>query len=643
MPRSRQLLLALGVAVGAVVFVFQAGVALSVVQAGMAGLGLQSHLSGAADGLASGDYELGIAEYELALESTDLLSDSANSLPVRILGSVPGISTAVENWQAGAEAAENIALATGTLITLYGDLSGKSGGTKIFSDGAVDLDRLGQIPETTTEVIAQLDAAEAALASMRLETSFSSVLDRARDRALEEMQPVQTAVAALDRIAPVLPDALGANEPKRYLIAIGNQAEMRASGGAPLSLVMVEFADGRISIPIKGQTSTQLFPPLNAAVSWFGPAFNPFFPGNQRNNPFVVTNTHPNYLFSAQEMAGAWTGGEYPQVDGVVFMDLTAVSAVLRETGPIESAAYGTVDADRLGEILLIDAYQNFGQEDAVERQQANQLLLDELLTRLLGGDDLVNAVQAIASTAPGRHFQMWMKEPRLEELALQAGFAGTVTDPDVGDWSAVYTQNGNQSKVDVFQQRNVLVRVNLLDDGSARVSQQLTMTNATPPDRPEGPPERIGYETMWVKNAYIMYVPDLATDLSSSYPDGFAVRPFKGHSRAQVGRGFVDDGFGHRMIRVVGWTPPGGQSAVSVSYALPAGTFSESDAPGLAYRLQAEPQPLFVDGTITVQVTPPSGWRPVRQSGMKTEGGTATVSAVQNAPVNVLIEFERP
>jgi hypothetical protein len=111
------------------------------------------------------------------------------------------------------------------------------------------------------------------------------------------MAPVQTAVEVLVDIAPVLPQALGADGPRRYLIAIGNQAEMRASFGAPLSLLMVEFDDGRISIPIKGQTSTELFPPLNARVNWFGPAYNPFFQGNQRNRPFVVTNTHPNMLF----------------------------------------------------------------------------------------------------------------------------------------------------------------------------------------------------------------------------------------------------------------------------------------------------------------------------------------------------------
>jgi hypothetical protein len=80
----------------------------------------------------------------------------------------------------------------------------------------------------------------------------------------------------------------------------------------------------------------------------------------------------------------------------------------------------------------------------------------------------------------------------------------------------------------------------------------------------------------------------------------------------------------------------------VSVSYDLPAGTFTPDANGHLTYRLQAEPQSLFVNSTLTVQVSGPSGWTPVAQPGMKVEGPTATVSAVQSAPVNVGIEFER-
>jgi len=638
--RPRLVLGGLAVAgVGGFVLWMQAGLAWSTFNLAAGGYGLQDNLSAAADGLTSGDYANAQQYFERAEDATVQMQKSVDIAPFVLAGRVPGVDVAMDNWRRAVDAASALTAATGNLITLYGDLSGKGDGPKIFSDGAIDLAMLEDVPGRVTTASLQLQSAHTNLSDILATTVPSQPLDQVRDRALEEMVPVEDAVAALEDIAPVLPDALGANGPRRYLIAIGNQAEMRAAGGAPLTLVMVEFNEGRISIPIKGPTSTQLFPPLNAPVDWWGPGGNPFFATNPRNAPFVVTNTHPNLLFSAREMAEAWVGGNYPPVDGVITLDLTAIAAVLDATGPVESEVYGTVDGERLGQILLIDAYMEFGQEGATDRQNANQELLNTLLERLLGGEDLVNAAQAITSTAPGRHFQAWLRNPELERLAMRSGAAGQVDDPGIGDWSAVYTQNGNQSKVDVFQQRNVLVTVNMEEDGSARVTQLVTMTNATPPDRPEGPPERVGYETSWLKNAYILYVPDAATQYRADYPTGFAVRPFKNHP--QLGRGWVDDGFGHRMIRLVGWTPPGGQSAVSVSYTLPAGTFEVVDG-ALEYRLQAEPQSLFVPSTLSVTVTPPAGWTPVQQPGQVQSGTTATISAVQDAPVNVTMRFTR-
>ncbi len=629
-------------ALGGFIFWLQMGLITSLGTLGWSGLGLQSHLSGAATGLTAGDYEAGEAEFQLADEATATLLKSVDTTQVRLVGEIPGLSAAVNNWRSSVEAASSISQATGQLIGLYGDLSGENGGARIFSDGRVNLERLELLPNEVSAAKDNIDSAASQLQGITTGTFATGLLDSIRNRALSELDPVQQAVNSLNDIAPVLPNALGADGIKRYLIAIGNQAEMRASGGAPLSLIMIEFEDGRISIPIKGQTSTQLFPPINAKVNWFGPALNPFFAQNPRDNPFVVTNMHPNFIYSAREMVNAWSGKwggpSYPEVDGVVTLDLTAIAAVLDATGPVQSKVYGTVTGDQIGQILLVDAYANFGQDDAQQRQNANQELLDALLTRVLSGSDLVPAAKAVAETAPGRHFQLWMKESRLEALALRAGAAGVVSDPGTGDWSAMYTQNGNQSKVDVFQQRNVLVTANLEADGSARVTQQLTLTNATPPDRPDGPPERVGYETMWLKSAYILYIPDAARDYNTSYPSGFTVRPFKGHN--QLGKGWVDDGFGHRMIRLVGWTPPGGQSAVSISYTLPVGTFSTNDSGELKYQILSEPQSLFIPSTLTLQVTGPQGFSPVKQAGMKINDGTATLSAVQSGPVNATIRF---
>ncbi|MDP2013208.1 MAG: DUF4012 domain-containing protein [Actinomycetota bacterium] len=628
----------LGIVVGAFVVWLQISSFTSLVSLGTGFRSFQTSLTSAANQISDGEYEAAQADFAQVQSAADRVDASAHGRNMVVLSWIPGLGSAVANWERLATASQQITTSTGDMLTLFGDLSGKSGAEKIFNDGAIDVDALRKLPPRVKSIDQGIAITFANLESIQANGPLSGPLASIQGRALKQIAPIQEAMKALVDLAPQLPDALGANGPKRYLIAIGNQAEMRASGGAPLTLILVEFDQGRITIPIKGQTSTELFPPLNAPVKWWGPSANPFFDVNPRNAPMVVTNTHPSLLTSAREMDGAWQGGQYPAVDGIVTVDLTAIGSVLNAMGPIQSPAYGEVTGDKLGQILLIDAYAKFGQEEAVARQKANQELLDQLLTKLLSGDELVTAAKAMAQTAPGRHFQVWMLNPDFESIIVKSGAGGAVVAPSKGDWSAVYTQNGNQSKVDVFQKRSVVVNAVINADGSAQVTQDVILTNATPADRPEGPPERIGYETSWLKAAYIMYVPNAAENMQATYPAGFAVRPFKNHQ--QYGRGYANDGFNQKLVRVVGWTGPGQSSTVTQSYTLPAGTFSANGS--LTYTLQADPQSLFKPSTITVRVTAPSGWAPVETEGMAVTGRTAEVSAVQNAPVNVVIDLQK-
>ena len=57
---------------------------------------------------------------------------------------------------------------------------------------------------------------------------------------------------------------------------------------------------------------------------------------------------------------------------------------------------------------------------------------------------------------------------------------------------------------------------------------------------------------------------------------------------------------------------------------------------------LRADPQSIWINSTITVRVTPPAGFTPVAAPGMQVTEGTAQISAVQDAPVNVSIDFKR-
>ena len=263
------LALVIAAVVGGFVLWLQAGLMVAFGYAAAGGMGLQDNLSAAAEELVAGDYAAGDAAYREASASAERVFKSWDIAQVALIKRIPPLEPAVRNWERVASGSVAIAQGTGELLSLYGDLSGKTTGERIFSDGSINTAMLEELPDRVTTVIDRLNAAERNLTTIEARSTLTQPLDGMRATALTEMQPVRQSVDAIADIAPVLQGALGADGPRRYLVAIGNQAEMRASGGAPLTLVMVEFNQGRISIPVKGQTSTQLFPPLNAPVTWF--------------------------------------------------------------------------------------------------------------------------------------------------------------------------------------------------------------------------------------------------------------------------------------------------------------------------------------------------------------------------------------
>ena len=167
-------------------------------------------------------------------------------------------------------------------------------------------------------------------------------------------------------------------------------------------------------------------------------------------------------------------------------------------------------------------------------------------------------------------------------------------------DAVAFYSQNVNGSKVDVFQKRSIDVTAVIATDGSATVTQAVTVRNAIPTSVPVSG-EKTGYTSPWSRSAFFFYQPSAATDVSLTAPGGFEPDPWTG------GGDWTDDGYGRELTRVTGWIAPRGSELLSLSYRLPAGTFRTADG-ALVYSLVANPQPLWQAATLKVTVTGPSG-----------------------------------
>ena len=68
----------------------------------------------------------------------------------------------------------------------------------------------------------------------------------ARDQAWDKIEPISTTYDEAEPVLDALPDVLGAEGDRNYIVAIMNPAELRYSGGATLTLVPMTMSDGKI-------------------------------------------------------------------------------------------------------------------------------------------------------------------------------------------------------------------------------------------------------------------------------------------------------------------------------------------------------------------------------------------------------------
>lgn len=415
--------------------------------------------------------------------------------------------------------------------------------------------------------------------------------------------------------APVLEDALGGQGPKRYLVASLNDAELFGSGGAPLDIALVQLDQGVPSILTTGSIESK-FNPGNLPYDWPREGGLPWYKPDKQY-PFANSNFHPNFLLSGPNMISAWHGLDQPTVDGVITVDAVAVAAALRELGPIEVPGFGTLSADNLIRKLLIDSYREYsqrGQED--ERHERDDRLRTALLDKVASPGAAVAALRGMWPTIQGRHIQVFMADPKANEVARVIGAqADLATGP--GDLVGVFMQSG-PSKLAVFQDRRIVSDVRLHPDGSADVRQQVTFANDVPADLAGDRESYRGYLALILRQRVAFRIPQAATKPGVRVVGANPIVP-------EAGVGPYPDQSGAQVMWQGQDIPPGASSTTEVSYRLPAGTFT--DGPNLRYRLTANPQALAQPVTLQVNVSLDSGSWPAgagSQTGWRLDGTTA-------------------
>ena len=183
---------------------------------------------------------------------------------------------------------------------------------------------MGQLAAPVEELHADLQSTATALTAIPGDGPLGRPIGALRDSLAGQVAALSQVTAAAATAMPGLPAALGADGPRRYLICALNDAEVFASGGAPLSAILLEVDRRHIPRRRVGPDGVQALPG-NPSIVWEHAGGPPWYRQGKRY-PFVNSNFHPDFRTASTDMRRAWVALGFPKADGVITIDMGALT-----------------------------------------------------------------------------------------------------------------------------------------------------------------------------------------------------------------------------------------------------------------------------------------------------------------------------
>jgi hypothetical protein len=337
------------------------------------------------------------------------------------------------------------------------------------ADRVATLQRLARLAGTTNAELGSVDLGPSVALIGPVRSShdrFASDLDQVRS----ELTHASSSATALATIL---------EGPQRYLVLVGNNAEMRAGSGMFLQAATADTAGGELHLGASMPTGSLEVPAgavpvtgdLRSNWGWLSPSVD------WRN--LALT---PQFDVTAPMAAQMWENRTGQRVDGVLAVDVAALRAVLGVTGPVTLDDGTVVDAGNVVQFALHDQYaglsdnaQTIQQTDRRDRLGSlAQATLEALQTRSI---DLRALATALSGAAAGRHVLVWSQQTSVEADWRAAGVSGQLSSISV--LPAVLNTGAN--KLDQYLSVSAALRLKPAG-GSTAGTLAVTLTNRTRP-----------------------------------------------------------------------------------------------------------------------------------------------------------------
>ena len=344
------------------------------------------------------------------------------------------------------------------LMDLSKQLSGFS-----MKDKSVDLSAVTAMPGIVKQ----------ARADIKVETQRLEKL--APPKSLSIVSMVKTGVSGLksvdkmlneyDELINLLPQLLGENGERTYLVAIYNPAELRSGGGMVGNIAPVTADHGKVTIGdfIATTDITYGTQPYDAENVKEAAVF-----GDQVWKYPQTTTVNPNFQRAAVTLKNMWLaqpGNENQEIAGVFALDPVFLQSLIGVTGSVKLSDGKVLDGTNTVKFFLNELYVDHPiyKEQNAYTNKASKTIMTHVFSGA-GASTLSPMLKALRQTSANGHFKLWMAQE--EELAalvqtkvFDANVAGMIPGSVEQPKAGVYVTEAKPSKLSWYLEPSITVK----------------------------------------------------------------------------------------------------------------------------------------------------------------------------------------